>query len=79
MNDVQRAADFKQLVENPRFREAFDEIERDAFEEIAGLKLGEASEREKDAIIHRIQIIRNLWATMEGKARLVATEVQQVV
>lgn len=74
-----RANEFRQLIDNPRLKEAFEEIERDAFEEIVSLKLGEASEKEKDALIHRIQIIRDLWTRIRNNGSLRTTRVQQVV
>lgn len=79
MNAKQRAAEFRQLLESPFLKEVFDEMERDTFEEIASLKLGEATEKEKDALIHKLQIIRNLWTTLSHNATDVTTKVQQVV
>ncbi|WP_455296451.1 hypothetical protein [Brucella pituitosa] len=74
-----RANEFKQLIENPRLKEAFEEIEREAFEELASLKMGEASQQQKDTLIHRIQIIRDLWTRISHNGLMRATKVQQVV
>lgn len=79
MDDERRAAEFRQLLENPTLKAVFDEVEKDTFEELITLRLGEASEQEKDALIHRTQIIRDLWTTIEQKAQIVTTKVQQVV
>lgn len=74
-----RAGEYRQLIENPRLKEAFEDIERDAFEALANLSLGETSEKEKDAIIQRIQIIRDLWTRIDNQSKTRATKVQQVV
>ncbi|CAN7494894.1 hypothetical protein LJR231_003469 [Phyllobacterium sp. LjRoot231] len=68
MIDEIKAAAFRQLADNAEIKEAFADLERTTFEELLRLPIS-SDEREKDALIQRVQIIRDL----QSRIRLLGT------
>ena len=64
MIDEIKAAAFRQLADNAELKEAFSDLERITFEELLRLPIS-TDEREKDALIQRVQVIRDLMSRIK--------------
>lgn len=78
MIDEIKAAAFRQLAENAEVKEAFADLERSTFEELLRLPIT-SDEREKDALIERIKVIRDLQQRIRLLGAPRSTEKRQVV
>lgn len=78
MVDEIKAAAFRQLADNTEVKEAFADLERSTFEELLRLPIT-SDEREKDALIERIKVIRDLQQRIRLLGASRSTEKRQVV
>lgn len=76
--DEVKAAAFRQLAENAELIEVFEDLERTTFEDLLRLPVT-ADERAKDALLQRVQVIRDLRQRIKHLGVTRKAKEQQVV